>query len=317
MRNAPFGTNGPQTGVIGLGCMGMTWAYDVQNRDDENSVRVIRQALDLGVSLIDTADMYGPYTNEEVVGAALAGPYRERAFLATKVGIVPGGEGQTERNGRPEHVRRSIDESLRRLGTDHVDLYQLHRIDPEVPIEETWGAFAELVAAGKVRNIGLSEVTVEEIKRAQSVHPVASVQNELSLWTRDALAEVLPYTEEQGIALLPFSPLGRGFLTGSISSFDELPADDFRRRLPRFQQDALKANLALVAKVREVAERIGATPAQVALAWVLAQGRYVFPIPGTRTPRYLVDNVGAAEVTLSAADLAELDALPAPTGERY
>ncbi|MFF7989616.1 aldo/keto reductase [Kitasatospora xanthocidica] len=317
MRNAPFGSNGPQTGVIGLGCMGMTWAYDVRNRDDENSVRVIRQALDLGVSLIDTADMYGPYTNEEVVGAALAGPYRERAFLATKVGIVPGGEGQTERNGRPEHVRRSIDESLRRLGTDHVDLYQLHRIDPEVPIEETWGAFAELVAAGKVRNIGLSEVTVEEIKRAQSVHPVASVQNELSLWTRDALAEVLPYTEEQGIALLPFSPLGRGFLTGSISSFDELPADDFRRRLPRFQQDALKANLALVAKVREVAERIGVTPAQVALAWVLAQGRYVFPIPGTRTPRYLVDNVGAAEVVLSAADLAELDALPAPTGGRY
>ncbi|MFI8458926.1 aldo/keto reductase [Kitasatospora sp. NPDC101447] len=317
MRNATFGTNGPEIGVIGLGCMGMTWAYDVQNRDDENSVRVIRQALDLGVGLIDTADMYGPYTNEEVVGAALAGPYRERAFLATKVGIVPGGEGQMERNGRPEHVRRSIDESLRRLGTDHVDLYQLHRVDPEVPIEETWGAFAEIVAAGKARHIGLSEVTVEEIRRAQSVHPVASVQNELSLWTRDALAEVLPYTEEQGIALLPFSPLGRGFLTGSISSFDELPADDFRRRLPRFQQDALKANLALVAKVREVAERLGTTPAQVALAWVLAQGRYVFPIPGTRTPRYLADNVGAADVVLSPADLAELDGLPAPTGGRY
>ncbi|MER7770803.1 aldo/keto reductase [Kitasatospora sp. NPDC096140] len=317
MRNATFGTNGPEIGVIGLGCMGMTWAYDVQNRDDENSVRVIRQALDLGVGLIDTADMYGPYTNEEVVGAALAGPYRERAFLATKVGIVPGGEGQMERNGRPEHVRRSIDESLRRLGTDHVDLYQLHRVDPEVPIEETWGAFAEIVAAGKARHVGLSEVTVEEIRRAQSVHPVASVQNELSLWTRDALAEVLPYTEEQGIALLPFSPLGRGFLTGSISSFDELPADDFRRRLPRFQQDALKANLALVAKVREVAERLGTTPAQVALAWVLAQGRYVFPIPGTRTPRYLADNVGAADVVLSPADLAELDGLPAPTGGRY
>ncbi|MEV8324417.1 aldo/keto reductase [Kitasatospora sp. NPDC056731] len=317
MRNATFGTNGPETGVIGLGCMGMTWAYDVQNRDDENSVRVIRQALDLGVTLIDTADMYGPYTNEEVVGAALAGPYRERAFLATKVGIVPGGSGQSARDGSPEHVRRSIDDSLRRLGTDHVDLYQLHRVDPAVPIEETWGALAETVAAGKARRIGLSEATVEEIKRAQSVHPVASVQSELSLWTRDVLAEVLPYTEEQGIAFLPFSPLGRGFLTGSIASFDELPADDFRRRLPRFQQDALKANLALVGRVKEVAERIGATPAQVALAWVLAQGRYVFPIPGTKTPRYLVDNAGAAEVVLSAADLADLDALPTPTGERY
>ncbi|MER8104478.1 aldo/keto reductase [Kitasatospora sp. NPDC094016] len=317
MRNATFGTNGPETGVIGLGCMGMTWAYDVQNRDDENSVRVIRQALDLGVTLIDTADMYGPYTNEEVVGAALAGPYRERAFLATKVGIVPGGAGQSARDGSPEHVRRSIDDSLRRLGTDHVDLYQLHRVDPAVPIEETWGALAEAVAAGKARRIGLSEVTVEEIKRAQSVHPVASVQSELSLWTRDVLAEVLPYTEEQGIAFLPFSPLGRGFLTGSIASFDELPADDFRRRLPRFQQDALKENLALVGRVKEVAERIGATPAQVALAWVLAQGRYVFPIPGTKTPRYLVDNAGAAEVVLSAADLADLDALPTPTGERY
>ncbi|MEV7928765.1 MULTISPECIES: aldo/keto reductase [unclassified Kitasatospora] len=317
MRNATFGTNGPETGVIGLGCMGMTWAYDVQNRDDENSVRVIRQALDLGVTLIDTADMYGPYTNEEVVGAALAGPYRERAFLATKVGIVPGGSGQSARDGSPEHVRRSIDDSLRRLGTDHVDLYQLHRVDPAVPIEETWGALAETVAAGKARRIGLSEVTVEEIKRAQSVHPVASVQSELSLWTRDVLAEVLPYTEEQGIAFLPFSPLGRGFLTGSIASFDELPADDFRRRLPRFQQDALKENLALVGRVKEVAERIGATPAQVALAWVLAQGRYVFPIPGTKTPRYLVDNAGAAEVVLSAADLADLDALPTPTGERY
>ncbi|MFJ2861938.1 aldo/keto reductase [Kitasatospora sp. NPDC087314] len=318
MRKATFGTNGPEIGVIGLGCMGMTWAYDVQSRDDENSVRVIRQALDLGVTLIDTADMYGPYTNEEVVGAALAGPYRERAFLATKVGIVPGEVGQSgARDGSPEHVRRSIDESLRRLGTDHVDLYQLHRVDPAVPIEETWGALAETVAAGKARRIGLSEVTVEEIKRAQSVHPVASVQSELSLWTRDVLAEVLPYTEEQGIAFLPFSPLGRGFLTGSISSFEELPADDFRRRLPRFQQDALKANLALVGKVKEVAERVGATPAQVALAWVLAQGRYVFPIPGTKTPRYLVDNAGAAEVVLSAADLAELDALPTPTGERY
>jgi aryl-alcohol dehydrogenase-like predicted oxidoreductase len=318
MRNASFGSDGPEVGVIGLGCMGMTFAYDVQNRDDEKSVGVIRQALDLGVTLIDTADMYGPFTNEELVGAALAGPHRDRAFLATKVGIVPGHIGGSgARDGSPEHVRRSIDDSLRRLGTDHVDLYQLHRVDPNVPIEETWGALAETVQAGKVRRIGLSEVTVEEIKRAQSVHPVASVQSELSLWTRDVLDDVLPYTEQQGIAFLPYSPLGRGFLTGSIASFDELPEDDFRRRLPRFQQDALKANLALVAKVREIAERIGATPAQIALAWVLAQGRYVFPIPGTKTPRYLVDNVAAAGVELSAADLAELDALPAAEGGRY
>ncbi|GAA2830903.1 aldo/keto reductase [Kitasatospora sp. CM 4170] len=318
MRTTTFGSQGPEVGAIGLGCMGMTWAYDLRNRDDEASVRVIRQALDLGVTLIDTADIYGPYDNEEVVGAALAGPYRERAFLATKVGLVPGTEGKrADNDGRPEHVRRAIDESLRRLGTDHVDLYQLHRVDPEVPIEETWGALAEAVQAGKARRIGLSEVTVEQIERAQAVHPVASVQNELSLWTRDSLAEVLPYTEARGIAFLPFSPLGRGFLTGGISSIEELPEDDFRRSLPRFQQDALKANLALVAKVQEVAARVGVTPAQVALAWVLAQGRYVLPIPGTRTPRYLVDNAAAVDVVLSAADLAELDALPAPTGDRY
>ncbi len=318
MRNATLGSEGPEVGVVGLGCMGMTWAYDVHSRDDETSVRVIRQALDLGVTLIDTSDIYGPYSNEEVVGAALAGPYRERAVLATKVGLVPGtGEERVLRNGRPEHIRRAIDDSLRRLGTDHVDLYQLHRVDPEVPIEESWGALAEAVAAGKARRIGLSEVGVEEIERARAVHPVASVQNELSLWTRDSLAEVLPYTEEHGIAFLPFSPLGRGFLTGGIASFDELPADDFRRGLPRFQQDALKANLALVERVREVAARVGATPAQVALAWVVAQGRYVLPIPGTKTPRYLVENAAAAELVLSPADLAELDALPAPSGGRY
>jgi aryl-alcohol dehydrogenase-like predicted oxidoreductase len=198
-----------------------------------------------------------------------------------------------------------------------VDLYQLHRVDPQVPLEETWGAMAEVVAAGKAWHIGLSEVSVDEIRRAQAVHPVASVQSELSLWTRDVLAEVLPYCEEQGIALLPFAPLGRGFLTGRFSSFDDLPQDDFRRRLPRFQQDALGANLAIVGRVRQVAERVGATPAQVALAWLLAQGRYVVPIPGTKTPKYLADNAGAADVELSAADLAELDALPAPEGARY
>ncbi|MGW2560865.1 aldo/keto reductase [Streptomyces sp. NPDC001514] len=329
MRSTTLGSKGPEVGVIGLGCMGMTFAYDMKApRDDDTSVSVIRQALDLGATLIDTADVYGPYTNEALVGRALAGGYRERAVLATKVGLVhtdPGpadGHGSTpvrgiEMNGRPEHVRKSIDESLRRLGTDHVDLYQLHRVDPQVPIEETWGALAETVAAGKARYIGLSEATVDHIKRAQSVHPVTSVQSELSLWTRDVLDEVLPYCEDQGIAFLPFSPLGRGFLAGRFASFDDLPEDDFRRQLPRFQQDALRANLAIVGRVREIAERVGVTAAQVALAWVLAQGQYVVPIPGTKTPKYLADNAGAGDVELSAADLAELDALPAPEGGRY
>ncbi|WP_369244197.1 aldo/keto reductase [Streptomyces sp. R41] len=325
MRTTTLGNKGPEVGVIGLGCMGMTFAYDVKTpRDEDTSIEVIRQALDLGATLIDTADVYGPYTNEELVGRALADGHRERAVLATKVGLYvadptggPEGSPLIANNGRPEHVRQSIDASLRRLGTDHVDLYQLHRVDPEVPIEETWGAMAEVVAAGKARHIGLSEVTVEQIERAQAVHPVASVQSEMSLWTRDALDHVLPYCQEQGIAFLPFSPLGRGFLVGRFSSFDDLPEDDFRRRLPRFQQDALRANLAIVGRVREIAERAGVTPAQVALAWVVAQGRYVVPIPGTKTPKYLADNAVAADVALSAADLAELDALPAPTGGRY
>ncbi|MEV4612744.1 aldo/keto reductase [Kitasatospora sp. NPDC049258] len=318
MRTTTLGSTGPQVGVVGLGCMGMTFAYDPNGRDDATSVEVIRGALDLGATLIDTADIYGPYDNEELVGKALAGGYRERAVLATKVGLVPGtGGARVGNNGRPEHVRQAIDASLRRLGTDHVDLYQLHRVDPEVPVEETWGALAEAVAAGKAKAIGLSEVTVEQIRRAQAVHPVASVQSELSLWTRDALAEVLPYTEQQGIGFLPFSPLGRGFLAGRFGSTADLPADDWRSTLPRFQAEALAANQALLGKVREIAERLGATPAQVSLAWVLAQGRYVVPIPGTKTPRYLADNAAAAGLALTAEDLAELDALPAPIGGRY
>jgi aryl-alcohol dehydrogenase-like predicted oxidoreductase len=327
MRTTALGGTGPEVGVIGLGCMGMTFSYDMETpRDDTTSISVIHQALDLGMTLIDTADAYGPYTNEELVGRALAGGHRERAVLATKVGLLadsvevadPGGSSPgAGRDGRPEHVRSSIDGSLRRLGTDHVDLYQLHRVDPRVPLEETWGAMAQTVAAGKARHIGLSEVTVAQIRRAQAVHQVTSVQSELSLWTRDALAGVLPYCQEQGIAFLPFAPLGRGFLTGRFASSDDLPHDDFRRGLPRFQRDALRANLAIVARVRQVAGRAGATPAQVALAWVLAQGRHVVPIPGTKTPRYLADNAGAADVTLSAADMADLDALPAPQGTRY
>jgi aryl-alcohol dehydrogenase-like predicted oxidoreductase len=325
MRTTTLGEGGPEVGVIGLGCMGMTFAYDTSApRDDERSIGVVRQALESGMTLIDTADVYGPFTNETLVGRALAGGLRDEAVLATKAGLVvadaTGGASNAPlatNDGRPEHIREAIDASLRRLGTDRVDLYQLHRVDPEVPLEESWGAMAETVKAGKALRIGLSEVSVEQIERAQAIHPVASVQSELSLWTRDALDEVLPYCERHGIAFLPFSPLGRGFLTGRFASFDELPQDDFRRRLPRFQQDALRANLEIVGRVRAVAERVGATPAQVALAWVLAQGEYVVPIPGTKTPKYLADNAGAADVRLTAADLAELDDLPAPVGGRY
>jgi aryl-alcohol dehydrogenase-like predicted oxidoreductase len=313
--------------VVGLGCMGMSHSYDMAApRADATSIAVLRQALDLGMTLIDTADVYGPYTNEELVGRALAGGNRERAVLATKVGLLADSVRVADpantdrggaRNGRPEHVRASIDASLRRLGTDHVDLYQLHRVDPGVPLEETWGAMAEVVAAGKARLIGLSEVTVDEIGRAQAVHPVTSVQSELSLWTRDALTDVLPYCLRNRIAFLPFAPLGRGFLAGRFSSFDDLPQDDFRRGLPRFQRDSLRANLAIVGVIRQVADRAGAAPAQVALAWVLAQGQQVIPIPGTKTPRYLTENAAAADIKLTAADLAELDAVPAPEGARY
>ena len=325
MRTTTLGANGPDVGVIGLGCMGMSYAYDMDSRRDaETSISVIRGAVELGVSLVDTADVYGPYTNEELVGRALQDGYRERVVLSTKVGLevsntapAAGTMPGLVKNGRPEHIRSSIDASLRRLGTDHVDLYLLHRVDPDVPLEDSWAAMAQTVADGKARAIGLSEATVEQIEQAQAVHPVTAVQSELSLWTRDRLADVVPYCEEHGMAFLPFSPLGRGFLTGRFTSFDQLPADDMRRRLPRFQQENIKANLAIVQRVRDVAERVGATPAQVALAWVVAQGRRVIPIPGTKTPKYLRENVAAGDLVLSDEDLAMLDAAPQPEGGRY
>ena len=321
MRTTTLGPDGPEVGVIGLGCMGMSFSYDQATpRDEATLISVIHQALDLGMTLLDTADIYGPFTNEELLGRALAGGRRDRTVLATKAGALTyDDQGNPVRgdDGRPDHIRHSLDGSLKRLGTDHVDLHYLHRVDPDVPIEESVGALAEGVAAGKVRAIGLSEVTVEQIKRAQSVHPIMAVQSELSLWTRDWMREVLPYCQEQGIAFVPYSPLGKGFLTGRFTSFDDLPRDDFRRGLARFQQNALRQNLAIADKVKEIAERAGATPAQVALAWVLAQGEYVVPIPGTKTPKYLLDNAGAADVELSAEDLAALDALPTPTGGRY
>jgi aryl-alcohol dehydrogenase-like predicted oxidoreductase len=308
---------GRETGPVGLGCMGMSWAYDADRRDDAASVRVIHRALELGATLLDTADIYGPYTNEELVGRALAGR-RDDAVLATKCGMVVEdiASYRLGRDGRPEHVREAIDASLRRLRTGHVDLYQLHRVDENVPVEETWGAMAETVQAGKARAIGLSEVGVDELERAQAIHPVASVQSELSLWTRDALAAVVPWCAAHGAAFLPFAPLGRGFLTGALAPREFAPGD-FRRNNPRFQPDAMEANRALIERVEAVAARHGATPAQVALAWVLAQGDHVIPIPGTKRIERLEENVAAGELRLSAEDLAELDALPEPVGSRY
>jgi aryl-alcohol dehydrogenase-like predicted oxidoreductase len=308
---------GRDTGPIGLGCMGMSWAYDADQRDDAASIQVIHRALELGATLLDTADVYGPYTNEELVGRALEGR-RDEAVLATKCGMVVEdiAEYRLGRDGRPEHVREAIDASLHRLRTDHVDLYQLHRVDENVPVEETWGAMAETVAAGQARAIGLSEVGVDELERAQAIHPVASDQSELSLWTRDALAEVAPWCAAHDAAFLPFAPLGRGFLTGALAPRDFAPGD-FRRNNPRFQRDAMDANRALVERVQAVAERHGATPAQVALAWVLAQGDHVVPIPGTKRIERLAENVAAGQLTLSREDLAELDAMPAPVGSRY
>ena len=309
-----LGTSGPSVGPVGLGCMGMSWAYGADQRDDEQSVQVLHRALDLGVTLIDTADVYGPFTNETLVGHGLAGR-RAEAFLATKVGLVVGPDGIVK-DGRPEHVREGIDASLTRLQTDHVDLYQLHRVDDSVPLAETWGAMAELVTAGKVRHLGLSEVTAEQCAVAHAIHPVQAVQSELSLWTRDPLASVLPWCEANGAGFLPFSPLGRGFLTGTISA-DSFGSEDFRARNPRFTAEAMAANAALVAAIQAVADRLHVTAAQVAIAWVLAQGEHVVPIPGTKKVHYLEQNAASADLILTADDLAELDALPTPVGARY
>jgi aryl-alcohol dehydrogenase-like predicted oxidoreductase len=308
---------GRDTGRIGLGCMGMTWAYGASDRDETESVATIHRALELGVTLLDTADMYGPFTNEELVGRALAGR-RDEAVLATKCGLVveDAAEYVLRKDGRPEHVFAAVDGSLRRLGTDFIDLYQLHRVDPEVPLEETWGAMASLVAAGKVGAIGLSEVGIDELERAHAIHPVASVQSEGSLWTRDAFAEVVPWCAAHGAAFLPFAPLGRGFLTGALTP-QKFPSGDFRKNNPRFQPEAMDANAALVETVKAVASRHDATPAQVALAWLLAQGDHVAPIPGTKRRSRLEENAAAASVELTAQDLADLDALPEPVGSRY
>ncbi|GAA3742452.1 aldo/keto reductase [Micromonospora maritima] len=311
-------TDGPTVGAVGLGCMGMTWAYG-DDPGAEDPDQVINHALDLGVTFLDTADMYGPFTNEEVVGRAVAGR-RDEVVLATKGGnVVTDTDGDNfpiVQDGRPEHLRQAIDASLRRLGVDHVDLYYLHRPDPNVPVEDSIGAMAEMVAAGKARALGVSEFTVDQLDRAHAVHPISAVQSELSLWTRDHLTTSLDWCVRHGAAFVPFSPLGRGFLTGRYRD-TVFAADDFRGRLPRFHQDNRAANLALVDRVEAIAARHHATAGQVALAWTLAQGDHVVPIPGTRRRTRLDENAAAARLRLTDTDLAELDALPAPAGTRY
>ena len=319
MERRRLGTQGLEVSAQGLGCMGMTWAYGAG--DEESGLATIHRALELGITFLDTAEAYGPYTNEELVGRAIAGQ-RDRFEVATKFGFVIDPDNPSDRStdGSPENARRACEGSLGRLGVDHIDLYYQHRVDPNVPIEETVGAMAELVQAGKVRYIGLSEASADTIRRAHATHPITAVQSEYSLWTRDPEDDVLATLRELGIGLVAYSPLGRGFLTGQIRSIDDLPEDDWRRTNPRFQEEALRANLELADRVRELAEERGVTPAQLALAWVLAKGDDIVPIPGTKSPRRLEENAAAADVRLSPAEVQELDeavSADAVKGTRY
>lgn len=316
-----LGTGGAalDVAVIGLGCMGMSEFYG--STDETTSIATIHRALDLGVTLLDTADMYGPFVNEELVGRAIA-DRRDQVVLATKFGNVRNPDDPRDRriDGSPEYVRSACEASLQRLGVDHIDLYYQHRVDQSVPIEETVGAMAELVTAGKVGHLGLSEASAATIRRAHAVHPITALQTEYSLWSRDIETEILGVIRELGIGLVPYSPLGRGFLTGTITSTDDLDDDDFRRHNPRFQGAAMQANLELVRAVQAMAATKGVTAGQLALAWVLAQGADVVPIPGTERISYLEENTAAAAVELSEDELAQLaDAVPADAirGERY
>ena len=304
--------------ALGLGCMGMSEFYGPG--DEQESLATIGLALDRGCTFLDTADMYGPFTNEQLVGRAIASR-RDEVVLATKFGIERQPDGRRVGiNGRPEHVRAACDASLRRLGVDVIDLYYQHRVDPQTPVEETWGALAELVQAGKVRHLGISEAGPATIRRAAAVHPVTALQTEWSLWSRDPEDELLPLVRELGIGFVPYSPLGRGFLTGRFTTPDDLPEGDFRRGNPRFSGENFARNLRLVDRVKEMADEKACTPAQLALAWLLHQGPDVAPIPGTKRRSRLEENLGALEVTLSAEDLSRLDELEpvgAAAGDRY
>jgi aryl-alcohol dehydrogenase-like predicted oxidoreductase len=316
MEMITLGTRGLRVSRQGLGCMGMSDFYGP--RDDAESIATIHRALELGVTFFDTSDMYGPHTNEVLVGKAL-GAHREEAVIATKFGIVRDPENPARRavNGRPEYVRQACDGSLLRLGVDHIDLYYQHRVDPDTPIEETVGAMAELVTEGKVRYLGLSEAAPATIRRAHAVHPISALQTEYSVWSRDPEREILPTLRELGIGFVPYSPLGRGFLTGALRSLDDLDDSDFRRYQPRFQGDNLAGNVAIVEVIDRLASAKGCTPGQIALAFVHAAGRDVAPIPGTKHRAYLEENVAAVDVELTEEDLAVLDTVAPAKGERY
>jgi aryl-alcohol dehydrogenase-like predicted oxidoreductase len=317
MRSTTLGTNGPTVGRIGLGLMGMSAFYTGASQDDASSIRTIHRALEIGVTFLDTAEIYGPYLNEELLAMAIAGK-REQVVIATKFGTIRHrADDASGLDGSAENVRLSVEGSLRRLGTDYIDIYYQHRMDPGTPIEETVGALAELIAEGKIRGYGLSEAAPATIRRAHAVHPVTAVQTEYSLWSRDPEAEILPTVRELGIGFVPYSPLGRGFLTGTIRSLDRFDEADFRRNNPRFAGENLAANIGIVEQVDAVAASVGATPAQVALAWLLAQGDDIVPIPGTKRIQYLEENVAADAVVLSPEQLAALGALNAPVGDRY
>jgi aryl-alcohol dehydrogenase-like predicted oxidoreductase len=316
IQQVPLGTQGLVVSRQGLGCMGMSEFYG--ETDDAESIATIHRALDLGVTFLDTADMYGPHTNEVLVGRAIK-DRRDEVQLATKFGNVRDPDDPRKRsvNGRPEYVREAVEGSLKRLGVDHIDLYYQHRVDLDTPIEETVGAMGELVKEGKVRYLGLSEAAPDTIRRAHATFPISALQTEYSIWARQPEAEIIPTIRELGIGFVPYSPLGRGFLTGTVRSVDDLAEDDFRRFQPRFQGDNLGQNIAIVSLIDEIAAEKGATAAQIALAWVHAQGADVVPIPGTKRRTYLEDNAGALGVTLDTDDLTRLGAVGAAAGERY